>query len=253
MKKLPLDAQAYLTVYSSKNYDAFRILNGNRRVNQAHLKRLVESFQNRQLISPIIVNHKMQIIDGQHRFFAAKQLNLPVYFMVLEGYDLEEIQILNTNGLNWNKVNYLKSYCDLGYQDYIEMQEFMEKYPDLGISVSIMLLTNNTQGANQKNAQGFKKKTFQEGKFKVNNLKQAYSNAEKIMQFKPLYDGFNRQSFVAALLGIFKNKAYVQEEMITKLSKNPSQLVDCTTISNYRLLLEEIYNFRRREKVNLRY
>lgn len=253
IKNLPSDATIIHNVYKTTNYDSFKVLKGNRRLNQIQIKRLVESFQKRQLISPIIVNEKMQIIDGQHRFNVAKQLSLPVYFIMLDGYDLEEVHILNQNTNNWKKETFLTSYCELGYDDYQHMKEFMEKFPEFGINVSIMLLTNNTQGSNQKGSQGFKRKTFQDGEFKINNLKQAYSNAQKIMDFKPFYDGFTRQSFVAAMLGIFKNKQYVHEDMIAKVSKNPTQLVDCTSINNYRLLLEEIYNFRRRDKVNLRY
>jgi hypothetical protein len=64
------------------------------------------------------------------------------------------------------------------------MKEFMEDYPEFGLNVTIMLLTNNTQGSNQKDTMGGKKKKFEQGQFKVNNLKQAYANAKKIMEFK---------------------------------------------------------------------
>jgi hypothetical protein len=254
MKKLlPLDAQVLMPVFKSNDYKSFVIMKGNRRPNQLHIRRLVESFKDEYLITPIIVNHKMQIIDGQHRFLAAQQQNLPIYFIQIDGYELKQVHTLNTSNSNWKKVDYLESYCKLGYDDYIQMKEFMEDYPEFGLNVTIMLLTNNTQGSNQKDTMGGKKKKFEQGQFKVNNLKQAYANAKKIMEFKQFYEGYNRQSFVAAMLGIFKNKAYEQEEMVQKLAKNQGSLVDCTSINNYRLLIEEIYNFRRREKVNLRY
>ena len=40
------------------------------------------------LVSPILVNEKMEVIDGQHRLQAQKELNLPTYYIKNKGYDL---------------------------------------------------------------------------------------------------------------------------------------------------------------------
>jgi hypothetical protein len=45
---------------------------------------------------------------------------------------------------------------------------------------------------------------------------------------------------------------YITELMI-KLKSQPTALQDCNDVSSYIALIEEIYNYRRREKVNLRY
>ena len=42
-------------------------------------------------------------------------------------------------------------------------------------------------------------------------------------------------------------------EFLAKLKQQPTTLQDCTNTSQYKVLIEEIYNYRRREKVNLRY
>lgn len=243
-------------VRTTTDYTRFKTLVGNRKPNDLHVKRLSNSFQKRYLFSPILINEKWQIIDGQHRFLAAKDLGLPINYITVEGYGLNEVQILNTNSANWKKEDYLKAYCDLGSKPYLEMKQFMNDFPDFGIAVSEQLITNSTGGVNNKNnlhkGRGIVK-NFEEGRLTITDLKKSYENAEKVMMFKPYYDGYNRSVFVSGLIGIFKNENYNHAEMISKLAQQPSSLTHCTNVTQYKLLLEEIYNYRRREKVNLRY
>lgn len=243
-------------VQVSNDYSKFKTLIGNRKQNEIHIKRLVSSFKQRYLFSPIIVNEKMQIIDGQHRFLAAKQLNLPINFLVVEGYGLEEVQILNTNSANWKKQDYLKAYCDLGVEPYLQMRQFMLDFPAFGVAIAEMILTDNVNGENKQlviDKVNMRMMGFQNGELNIPNLSKAYETAEKVLMFKPYYDGYNRSSFVRSLITLFKNKNYVHNEMISKLSKNPTSLIHCANVTQYKLLLEEIYNFRRHDKKNLRY
>ena len=52
---------------------------------------------------------------------------------------------------------------------------------------------------------------------------------------------------------LIKNENYNHSQMIHKLSLNPSVLVDCANTSQYVLLLEDVYNYKSRNKTNLRY
>jgi hypothetical protein len=243
-------------VHTTTNYEKFKTLMGNRKTSEVHIKRLTNSFKVSYLFSPILINEKWEIIDGQHRFLAAKELNLPINYIIVEGYGLNEVQILNTNSANWKKEDYLKAYCDLGVTPYLQLREFMNHFPDFGIAVCEQLVTNNVGGSNNKNQMSkshLKVKNFQEGRLSIPDLNQSYENAEKVMMFKPYYEGYNRSIFVAALIGIFKNENYNHAEMLSKLAQQQSCLTHCTNVTQYKLLIEEIYNFRRREKVNLRY
>lgn len=247
-------------VNSTNDYSIFAQIEGNRVVNKLHVERLKTSFQKNYLMSPIIVNQKYEIIDGQHRFNAAKALGLPVNFIVVNGYGLREVQMLNTNMKNWKKEDYLHAYCDLGYEEYLKMKKFMQDFPDFGIAVAEQLLTNTVGGVNNR---GYAAKidgkitgrlrNFQEGELEIPNLELAYENAEKIMMFKPYYDGFNRTVFVASMIGIFKNENYNHSQMIQKVKNNPTFLTHCSNVTQYKILIEEIYNFRSRYKVSLRF
>jgi hypothetical protein len=55
------------------------------------------------------------------------------------------------------------------------------------------------------------------------------------------------------MLQMFKNPNFELTEFLQKLKLQPTALVDCTSTEQYVSLIEEIYNYRRREKINLRY
>ena len=56
----------------------FKKIKGNRIVNKSNLNAIITSMEQQQLVSPIMINEKFEIIDGQHRFEACKELGLPV-------------------------------------------------------------------------------------------------------------------------------------------------------------------------------
>ena len=70
---------------------------------------------------------------------------------------------------------------------------------------------------------------------------------------KPYYEGFNRRSFVIAMIGIFRIEYYNHDRLIERLNANPTAMQHCTNVTQYKLLIEDIYNFRSREKVSLRF
>jgi hypothetical protein len=242
------------TVRKTTSYEIFKNLKGNRPINELHVKRLMDSFKISYLISPIIVNSNNEVIDGQHRLEAAKRLSLPVYWIQTNGYGLKEVQTLNTNNKVWGKKEYLESYCELGLKPYLQVKEFMQNFPDFGIDASVTILTN-TWGFDNYSYKGksIRVRTFEEGKMIIPDLQLSYENAAKIMKYKAYYDGFNRSLFVRVLIMLYKNTSFSNDEMLKKLALQPSALTHCQNGEQYKLLIERIYNYRNRNKVNLRY
>ena len=252
-------------VRKTNDYSLFKPLVGNRVVNKLHVKRLKDSFEKTYLLNPIIVNDKYEIIDGQHRFQSARELGKPVNFIVAPGYGLREVQVLNENMKNWRKEDYLNAYCDLGHPEYLRFKGFMELFPDFSISICEALLKNLSNTASSMNSRSkeliseankngtFLIKDFQEGNFKIRDYNYAVENAEKLMMIKPYYDGYNRTTFVSAMISIFKNENYNHAQLLSKLSYQPNAIQHCANVTQYKLLIEEIFNYRSREKVSLRY
>lgn len=223
-------------IYSTFNYDQFKVMDGNRMVHPGHVHRLKKSMEEKQLVVPIIVNEKMQIIDGQHRVEVCKQLNKPVYYIINPNYGIKEIQKLNTHMKNWNVDDYLKCYCGLGIEDYIKYKEFRAKY-GFGHQETLAFLTGSTSNFH---------KIFNDGNFKIKSLEEAENAAQKVSQFAEFYKGYRRKSFVYAILALLKHPEYDHREMLKKVAMQQRNLVDCTNTEQYLSLLEEIYNFHKR-------
>jgi hypothetical protein len=237
-----------IQVHTTKDYSLFKTLNGNRDVNQLHLTRLKESMKKNHLTTIIMVNEKFQIIDGQHRFLISQELKLPVNYIISKGYGLNEVQVLNANAKNWQTVDYMNGYCDLGYKDYELYRDFVSEY-GFQNQIAILLLSDEYAGGNDVSSSS----KFKSGDFKVKNYEEAKRKADKLKMIEPYYKGFMRRSFVLAIYGMFRNENFEFTEFLAKLKQQPTTLQDCTNVSQYKSLIEEIYNYRRREKINLRF
>lgn len=125
----------------STNYKEFKIIDVNREINKAHLKKLTASIQNRNLLHlfPIIVNSKMQVIEGQHRLKAAEALSFALYYIVDDNVDAKDIAIINNNRKGWSGKDYIAFYAKSGNVHYKKLQKLMTEFPKLSILSTIRL------------------------------------------------------------------------------------------------------------------
>jgi len=222
-------------ILKTYDYEIFKRIKGNRLVNNSHVKNLVKSMKEKYLPQPILVNKNMEIIDGQHRFAAAEELNLPIHYLIIDG-GIGEVQRLNTNTKNWKNEDYLNMFCDREFEDYLLFKRFMKEYQfSLETTLSILLNTHYVDKPLRDD--------FKNGKFKIKDATLALKNAEKILQIKPYYKGWNRRSFARALLIVFKIKEYNHSVFINKLKYCSHMLQHKINTATYLATIEEIYNF----------
>lgn len=226
-------------IQKSKDYSMFKTLDGNRTINRVHLERLKKSMAEQYLLCPIIVNNKYEIIDGQHRFQAAKDLGLPVYFFIVRNYGLSEVQRFNSNQKNFGYEDFLQGYCDLGFEDYVILREFKSKY-GLDWNSAFLFLTGESSSR-----MGDK---FKNGEFKIKDLKKADLLANRLVDFAKHYEGWKRRSFVLAFHRMATSKKYDHLQMLAKLKYLSAKLVDCVDAEDYLSLLESIYNYKNRNE-----
>ena len=238
-----------LEIQKTFDYSKFKLLNGNREINPSNKKRLLKSFSENYLISPISVNDKLEIIDGQHRFECAKELGLPVYYFTINDYGISEVQMLNANQKNWILDDYVNGFISVGKTDYLIYKEFRLRYK-LPTAQTVSILDGMNDG-------GLNGTTlinrFRSGSFKVKNINDSTIMAERISSLKNYYDGYSRKAFVCAMITLLKNKNFKFDVFINKLKSNPIQLTHCTNTTNYVDLIEHIYNYRNRNKISLKY
>ena len=264
MENLNYSTQEVNKVYKTNELEMFKQIGGNRPPNPQHVKRLVQSIkENGILCNPILVNEKMEVIDGQHRLMAAIETKSSIYYIVLSNYGLKQVHALNLNQKNWTKKDFMLGYADMGIKSYQLLKDFCEKNKDFGFTDCIAMCSNITTASASSISQKYRPcvsesvfnqmEVFEEGTWIGKDFKLAQLNADKIRTIKSFYKNYNRSIFVGTILGLLQNENFDFNEFLHKIKLQPSALVDCANREQTRLMIEEIYNYRSRNKVNLRY
>lgn len=132
------------TYYLTTDYAQFKRLKGNRDVLDARRSKLIKSIETiGPMEVPILVNEKMEIIDGQGRFEAFKELNLPVPYIVQEGIGLKECQRMNIGQSNWQLRDYVLSYAEIGDNSYAYLLRLMDMFDYMSVSTVAAIAKNN--------------------------------------------------------------------------------------------------------------
>lgn len=226
------------------DYSLFDTVGGNRDLNKPHIKRLVKSIRENNLLeqNPIIVDGDGKVIDGQHRLEAAKELQVPIYYLVVQDGGLQDVQRLNANMKPWTLVDYLNSYIKLQKQDYIILRDFQAKYK-LSLASAIELCSTNWSGNSAE--------TFRQGNFVIKDLAQASAVAEMYRAFCEFSDPSAAKSkeFLRAVRDVYKLNTVSMRQMLKKLKYTPEKIKKQASRMDYLRVFERIYNLRQREKV----
>ncbi len=118
------------------NYEIFKTLAGNRDIDLPNVRSLVKSIrENGYIGTPILVSKNFEVLDGQHRLEALKQLGLPVPYEIRE-MNLTQVQALNNASRKWAIIDYIKSYASMGHEEYILLLNYIDK---LGIPITYLV------------------------------------------------------------------------------------------------------------------
>lgn len=233
-----------MKIQQTENYSLLKRITGNRTINKAQVSKLVDSLgRNPELASaiPIIVNDKMEIIDGQHRFEALKKLGLPVTYMISEGLGLRAVQILNSATKVWIPIDYAKSYSEVGLVDYDIYLEFKKKY-HLSHNILLSYLSQTPESDNMR-GKGNTLYTFREGRFKVGDIDIARKLCETLIDALRFYNRGDTKVFAKAWKVCVLNPKYDHQRMMGKIAENPTLFRDSPYAEDYMRQLEKIYNF----------
>lgn len=123
-------------VYTTKDYSIFKRLTGNRDIPESRISKIAASIQEIGWIkNPIVVNEKMEVIDGQGRLTALQRLGLPVEYIIAEGAGSTECIYMNMNMVNWKLPDFIKSYAEQGNSNYQRLLSLMEKYANGNLDI----------------------------------------------------------------------------------------------------------------------
>lgn len=135
------------------DFNKFKIMKGNRAVRESRVKKILQSFANVGYVqAPIVVNEKMEIIDGQGRYEACMETNQPIAYIVIDGLGHKHCINMNINCENWKTEDYIKSYADLGYENYVRLQDFLDRcHSNRSVQYSTSVLLRTVAGTDISN------------------------------------------------------------------------------------------------------
>jgi hypothetical protein len=236
-------------IFETKDYTIFKFRKENRPIIPNHVKKLAKRMSERGWLSTSVVtiNGNGDIIDGQNRVTAAMSVGCPVRYKVVKGAGSDEMTEMNTLQKNWSPFDHLHKFVVKGIPSYVTFDKFVNDYPMFKYTEIGMFLTNSLSGV--------KRDTFESGQYVVKSEKKGREWADNILQLKPYFEKYyNKSIFVRAMIKIMSNKKdFVFEEFLHKVKLRPTKLVPCGTCEQYVELIEDIYNYKRIGKVNLRF
>lgn len=230
--------EVYTSVMKTKNYEMFRFMDGNRKTNPSNLNQIIESMKEKQLVIPITVNERFEIIDGQHRFKACQYLGYPVYYVMEQGYTIDDVIRANVNGgRKWFDADYLHRYCKLGVERYLKIQKVIE---DFNISTNDYIkILSKFQGKVSTQV----KREFREGNVDIECQDLIVSFLMSLESFKE-FQHYKSSNFIFAFLELYMRNDYDHSQMERKINANIYNLTKRTSKDDYlSLLCNKIYSF----------
>ena len=220
---------------STMNYEWFKFWRGNRVVLPKVAEKLKRSILMMDLTParPILVNKSGYIIDGQHRFVVCQELQMPIYYTVVDIPDNqidEYIRILNTTQKNWGMPDYLNYFCERGYKNYLGLRNFMRYH-----NIPINYLGAATWVYNDCGSDG----GCTTSKFKTGELGEKWERADEVMQILlglPIKHNLQR-SFVLAFKRACKE---FSAKDVKKIVKNIVSIPAMLNVTDYMFAFNNI-------------
>lgn len=123
----------------TNKYSQFIFVNTNRnKIHEYRVKELMESIKQENFLhlKPILVNKKMEVMDGNHRLLAAQALKVDIYYVVDDVSD--SCMLAMQNSKQWINADYLNFYVRKGKAEYIKLLNFM-KLHSLSMTIAMKL------------------------------------------------------------------------------------------------------------------
>lgn len=240
-------------VFQSTDYGMFRMIEGNRQLNELKIKRIIRDIQHGidvlkyYPITVIEKNGRLEIHDGQHRFFISKKLKKPVHYILMkEERELSDIAKINSNVEKWSVKDYINCYIQLGNKNYGLLQKFLDDY-GFSPTVSIKLLSTGSPGTEAGLSTNH---DFQRGHFEAKYYDKAIEFGEICKKFSA-FPYWGDRGFVIAIHRVLQAGKITMDEMVEKFERHPDMLKKQSSFKEYLFNLEMIMNKGKQIRISI--
>lgn len=241
-------------IKKTDDYTIFKKHSGNRGIIPYNVKKLVSSISMKNLLhlKPIVVNKDMEVLDGQHRLEAAKDLGIPVYYEIHSDYEPQDIALMNVQD-QWKKEDFLRFYVSQGLSNYIELEKVMKKY-NITFSLALQIF-GDKEDYDSKHKTDFRKGTF---KFPTgDDLQESLDILDKITKtvdyIYPKMRGnttyIKTARFASGLRAFLAIKAVDFDIFLRKLEIRLDLIRPCANTVSFINMFKSIYNWRNKSPI----
>ena len=236
-------------IQKTKKYEMFKFRTDNRaELNQSHIRSIINSIKIRNMLEfrPILVNEDYEVIDGQNRLMAAKELGLDIYYTIQKDIEAKDMLLLN-NSKAWGLADYHNFFLKNGYKEYQKLEDFIKKN-GIGLRLGINLSIGRS---------AHERATFKDGTYKFENeyLSTELDLCERTISYIKKIKGssvyLNSIKFWNACLRLVRDPCFNEEKWFDNLSKMIERIGPRTNTHEYCISLMEIMNHRNNKKVDL--
>lgn len=230
------------------DYSQFKFLEYNRDVDMKRVHILSQRMREHGFLVPILVNQEYYVVDGQHRFHAAKQANISIGYVV---FNLTEDNLpivvadLNSSSKTWNNNDYYNMWSDLGYPEYLWMGDIMKRM-SLPFNIFFFLMKQLSFSAEHvKGGKSFVAE-YRSGKMQLSDekkqkIEERCANLRELATKEPKYSEFG-DAFLTALAVMVQKGKYDHNVAIKAFDDEPGSLLKAKTKNDYLGMLESMYN-----------
>lgn len=242
-KSEPFAIQSDVLIWTATDYSKFKLNEFNRE--PSHYKRVLDSIQRNDhtKYQPILVDREMNIVDGQNRFLACKELGLPIHFIVSKDIHIFAAADINQASKNWSTLDYVQHYSKRGKESYTKILDLCAKYNQ---RISIIIQFGKLSEGAKSHTENVKR-----GNFQFREDIDVEDFFEHVSVFNNYYDFSKNDRFVRALLRLYLHEDYDKNRMVNKLRKASGIVNEQPKIE---LIVEEllkVYNYRARKVLTL--
>lgn len=232
-------------ILRTTDYTIFKHADGNRPVDERRVMKIMNSIQAVGWVTqPIIVNEKMEVIDGQGRLAALERLKMPVDYVIQDGATIRHAQMMNASNTSWNNRDYVKSYAEAGQKSYQRLLQMMTMY-DVDARTVLRLINKSTNAGVLR--------MLKTGEFFMSN--EEFGRGLKRLPYFSAYMkamkrfGGNANVKKKVVFYLIEHGDYPHQQIIDALTKCSPDDVICSTDERLIMSIEDVYNkFKREDK-----
>lgn len=193
-------------VYETTDYSIFKLHKRNRNVitRKDMLQQAKEG-----IVSPLVLNGEMIVIDGQNRLHHSMIVGAPVKYIIDETLTIDDIARMNRNQEKWSLLDHIESYANEGREEYEKLVNILNNHYSDATLVSglCMNLTSVSET----------RKAVISGDFKIKNHQIIISFFQYLNRFLDKTKASKNSPTTKALYQLFRIEKFDRDRLINKV------------------------------------